>query len=175
MQQRVNVHTKVFEAPIQFSIDEMVQEAREIFGEIGIEITQVTDEAMDLTDPEIASLASVDVGACTTLTDISEDHRDLALLRDHAIPDTDIVVYFCKYVSVGRGCAALLPNGPMAILAVTASLYTLAHEIGHLLGLFHVTDTNRLMVDRTTTIINPPPDLIEEEIAIIKKSRFVLS
>jgi hypothetical protein len=55
----------------------------------------------------------------------------------------------------------------------TASQWTLGHEIGHVLGLPHVTPTDRLMMGGGTwNITNPPPDLIAEEAATMDSSPF---
>jgi len=41
----------------------------------------------------------------------------------------------------------------------------MGHEIGHVLGLSHVNDNNRLMTENGTgNITNPPPDLISTEV-----------
>ena len=43
-------------------------------------------------------------------------------------------------------------------------VYKDPNEVGHVLGLNHVNDTNRLMTGGgTANITNPPPDLVESE------------
>jgi predicted Zn-dependent protease len=40
----------------------------------------------------------------------------------------------------------------------------MGHEVGHVLGLSHVNNNDRLMTGNgTANITNPPPDLIESE------------
>jgi hypothetical protein len=47
----------------------------------------------------------------------------------------------------------------------------LGHEIGHVLGLRHIDDNNRLMTGNgTSNITNPPPDLISNEVIAMRKS-----
>jgi hypothetical protein len=48
---------------------------------------------------------------------------------------------------------------------------TMGHEIGHVLGLSHVNDNNRLMTGNgTSNITNPPPDLISTEVNTMRAS-----
>jgi hypothetical protein len=47
----------------------------------------------------------------------------------------------------------------------------MAHEVGHVLGLAHVSDNNRLMTGNgTSNITNPPPDLIATEVNTMRAS-----
>ena len=46
----------------------------------------------------------------------------------------------------------------------TATQWTFAHEVGHVLGFFHVNNNDRLMTGNgTSNITNPPPDLVATE------------
>lgn len=57
------------------------------------------------------------------------------------------------------GCAAH-PDGRRGFtVASGASQWTWGHELGHVLGLGHETDTDNLMYIPTASITNPPPDL----------------
>jgi hypothetical protein len=57
------------------------------------------------------------------------------------------------------------------VVAQNASIWTLAHEVGHVLGLSHVDDNNRLMTGNgTTNITNPPPDLISTVVIAMRAS-----
>ena len=64
-----------------------------------------------------------------------------------------------------NGCAAFPTNRPSAVVASIASEWTLGHEVGHVLGLPHVTPTDRLMTGGgTNNITNPPSDLVASEV-----------
>jgi hypothetical protein len=86
----------------------------------------------------------------------------------------DVVAYFVRSTQPPfNGCAAFPSGRPGAAVASGASAWTLAHEIGHVLGLSHVNDNNRLMTGNgTDNITNPPPDLIASESSTMLASPF---
>lgn len=96
------------------------------------------------------------------------------LERDHAA--SDIVVYYVRSTNMGvRGCAAH-PNGrPGSVVTDVETQYTMAHEIGHVLGLNHVTDTTNLMHGGGTgNITQHPPNLTNAQINTIKSSEYLV-
>ena len=56
------------------------------------------------------------------------------------------------------------------ILAKYATKWTLAHEVGHVLGLKHVEEEDRLMIPCTKYIKTDPPLLVLEEIQQMQQS-----
>jgi hypothetical protein len=61
---------------------------------------------------------------------------------------SDIAIYYVRGPLIGGavGCAPFLtPTGVAVVVTNGAPVQTLAHEIGHVLGLGHVNDTNNLM------------------------------
>ena len=59
------------------------------------------------------------------------------------------------------------------MVAQGATQWTLGHEVGHVLGLFHVNNNDRLMTGNgTANITNPPPDLIGTEVTTMNNSAF---
>ena len=73
-----------------------------------------------------------------------------------------------------NGCAAHPDGRPGAIIASYATEWTLAHEVGHVLGLYHVASARRLMTGLGTgNIEDPPPDLLPQEIDTMMASTYV--
>lgn len=72
------------------------------------------------------------------------------------------------------GCAAHPLDKPGAIASASfANEWTLAHQIGHVLGLDHVDGVNRLMTRRSTgTIEAAVPEIVESEVATMMDSPF---
>ncbi|MED3787307.1 hypothetical protein P4576_08560 [Peribacillus frigoritolerans] len=72
----------------------------------------------------------------------------------------DIAVYFVKgpLIAPAIGCAPFItPNGPAIVISNAPSGFlrsgqTLAHELGHTLGLAHVDDRNNLMFGGTPSL-----------------------
>ena len=95
--------------------------------------------------------------------------------RNNAGPN-DIVIYFVRStVPVYGGCATHPQGRPGAVVASDADRWTLAHEIGHVLGLSHP-DTQsdplpeRLMTGEGISPTSPPPDVVAAEVATMKSS-----
>lgn len=179
----VRVHVKILEAPT-IPVDDMMWNMRELFGPLGIAVELASTESLDL-----PTLTDLDVGACDGAT---TDQTQLFANRNNA-GATDLVVYFCRSVSnvaTGdsfNGCASFPAGSPGVVVASYASPWTLAHEIGHALGLAHVDDPappdaaapaaqlDSLMTGRgTANITNPPPDITGGERSTMLASTLML-
>lgn len=80
---------------------------------------------------------------------------------------------------IGRAASeeAVLPapafpaNRPSCCVVQGATQWTMAHEVGHVLGLSHVNNNDRLMTGNGTgNITNPPPDLVSSEVTTMLNS-----
>ena len=172
-EERLNLFLIILTEPTSFTRTEMLDEMRYIYGDVGIDVNVRGGETLDLNDPAIAPLDDIDTGSCTGGSP-STEQRNLSDFRNNATAN-DVVIYFCRSVSKNtgslNGCASHPVDRPMAVVASYASLYTMAHEVGHVLGLGHVDDNNRLMTENGTgNITNAPPDLIQEEIDTMLES-----
>ena len=175
--QTLTVHIKILSNPTRFTITQMFDEMRTIYGAAGIPVVLGSTETLNVALPAIASLNDIDCGTCTS-GNPSGEQMALSNNRNNAAAN-HVVVYMCRSVSYNsgslNGCASFPAGRPMAVVAGYASRYTMAHEVGHVLGLNHVSDNNRLMTGLgTDNITNPPPDLIASEIATMMASNLTV-
>ncbi len=85
-----------------------------------------------------------------------------------------VIVFVRTLVPAAPGCASHQPDKPGAVLSsALAGEWTLAHEIGHVVGLGDVTDDSRLMFRSTAAIATLPPALSDDDVATILNSPLV--
>lgn len=157
-EQTLRLHVKILTNPT-ISIERMVIAMQQVYEAVGIRVHWVSTETLNL-----PALNDVDVGTCT-LGSVTTEQTQLFANRNNAW-GKDVVVYFVRStVPPYNGCAAH-PNGqPGAVVAQIATVWTLAHEVGHVLGLRHINDNNRLMTGNgTSNITNTPPNLVSTEV-----------
>jgi hypothetical protein len=191
--QHVRVHLKIIDNPIGFTLDEMVSAMRQVYANFGIGVIIRTTEDLTTVLPPatITDFLTIDIGGCVMGTTTTEQD-DLFNNRNN-VGNNEIVVYFVQSTNPpNNGCAAH-PNGrPGAVVVRAASRWTLAHEIGHVLGLRHVESGtcprnlnpprfDLCLFDRLMTccgtggITNPPPDLIQSEVNIMNNSNLTVT
>ncbi len=160
----VRLHAKVLTQP-NIPVNTMVQRMREVYGAVGIAVELASTETLNL-----PALNDCDVGACT-LGNTTGEQNQLFANRNNAGAN-DVVVYFVRStVPPFNGCAAHPAGRPGAVVAQGATQWTLAHEVGHVLGLFHVNNNDLLMTGNGTgNITNPPPDLGAGEVTTMLNS-----
>lgn len=163
------LHVKILTDPTRFSIEQMTDTMREVYATANIRVDVASTERLDL-----PLLTDLDLGeGCG---DITTEVNELFNNRNN-VGTNDIVAYFIRStVPVYNGCAAYPSGKPGCVTTRGASLWTFAHEIGHVLGLPHVDRVGSCLPDRlmtccgTDTITNPPPDLIDSEIRTMEDS-----
>jgi hypothetical protein len=157
VRESVRVHAKLLTAP-DIPLRSMASSMLEVYltAEVGMKL--LTIQALNL-----PALNDLEVGECRqgqTTAEQNELFRHRGSVGEH-----DVAVYFVRSTDPPlNGCAAHPAGRPSAVVAQGASRWTLAHEVGHVLGLVHVNDNDRLMTGNGTgNITNPPPDLVTSE------------
>jgi Metallo-peptidase family M12B Reprolysin-like len=160
----VRLHLKIVQQP-NVAITTMVDNMRQVYGSVGVGVTLASTETLNLP----ATFLDIEVGGCSGSTTSEQDQ--LFSNRNNAGAN-DVVVYFVRStVPPFNGCASHPSGRPGAVVASIASQWTMAHEVGHVLGLSHVNDNNRLMTGNGTSgITNPPPDLVPTEVSTMQSS-----
>ena len=163
-EQTLRLHIKVLTTPT-ISIDRMVSAMQQVYESVGIRVHHVSTENLNL-----PLLNDLDVGGCFAGSTTAEQNT-LFANRNNAW-GSDVVVYFVRStVPTYNGCAAFPAGAPGAAVAQIATVWTLAHEVGHVLGLNHVNDSNRLLTGGgTSNLTNLPPDLVASEVLTMRSS-----
>ena len=178
--QRLRFHVKIVNnnSPPLAPIATMVSNMQLLFAQASILVDWVSTE--NLTIPFLSDIA---VPSCVTGGDISDEHDQLFENRNNAEPN-DVVVYFVRSIVPALNGCALHPYGsPGAIVTATGSQWTLAHEVGHVLGLEHIAGENapacttpnfaRLMTGCGTNNTVGTPTLIASELDTMQESVYV--
>src|SRR5690606_26985037 len=155
----------ILETPTSFTIDAQFAAMQEVYAMAGIRVDCASTE--NLTIP---LLNDIDVGGCTMGTVLLE--QTILFAQRNIVGRTDVVVYYVRStVPVHDGCAAHPSGRPGCVVVRSASRCTLGHEFGHVLGIHHANDNNRLMTGNGTfNITNPPPNLTSGETSTMRNS-----
>jgi hypothetical protein len=137
------IHIKVLQQP-NIAIDTMLRNMRQVFSTANIRV--VVGSRENLGGPAFAALLDVDVGTCprppVAQATLTAEQAQLFQNRNN-VGANEIAVYFVRTTNpTSNGCSASTANQPSVVVAQTASPWTLAHEIGHVLGLAHIPGEN---------------------------------
>jgi Metallo-peptidase family M12B Reprolysin-like len=135
--QCVRIHLKTLQAPT-VPVPTMLLLMRAVYATADIGVIVGSRET--LSGPNFALLLDLDVGPCQRGTTSAEQNQ-LFQSRANAGAN-DIVVYFTRSVlqnnaTTLNGCASFPTGRPGVAVAQVASRWTMAHEVGHALGLNH--------------------------------------
>jgi hypothetical protein len=162
---RLRLHIRILKEPLYFTVDQMLGSMRDVYAQAGIAV-----EIGSTTRLALPELEDLDIGPCVRGVLTMQQARLFSHRR--GIGSGEVVVYFIRStLPRSRGCAAHPENRPGAVVTRVASLWTLAHEVGHVLGLGHTDDPARLMMQGDTSRITvEQPRISAEEIAILRAS-----
>ncbi|MDP9841010.1 hypothetical protein [Streptosporangium lutulentum] len=176
----VTLHLKSLSEP-NVPVRTMLVSMRTVYNTANVGVRVGSRE--DLGGNAFAMLRDLDTGTCIMGGTPTAEQTTLFANRNN-VGINDIVIYFVRTTNPGsNGCANHPTGRPGAVVTRGATQWTLAHEIGHVLGLRHVDDPpppnpgapspllDRLMTGRgTASITNPPPDLINTEVTTMRSS-----
>jgi hypothetical protein len=178
MAKTVRVHARLLQAPSRSTMDEMLYHATMLYATYNIELIEASREVYTTPGTELDRFQILFVGdevEDEPTADLADLHETLRVggreLGVETAP-TDIVVAFVRsLVPAARGCSRHPLERPGAVLSASmADQWTLAHQLGHLLGLAHGTDPDNLMFPSTEAIEVEPPQLTDEEVITILAS-----
>jgi len=174
----IRIHLKVLTSPT-VAISNMLVRMRQVYqtADIGVEVTSRESLAgipnfVGLND--LAVVPNCPSGATT-------NQQNQLFQNRNNVGANEIVVYFVRsLVPVLNGCASFPAGNPGAVVAQIASRWTTGHEVGHVLGLSHISGENapacttpdfaRLMTGCGTGNITGIPTIVQAEIDTMRGS-----
>lgn len=182
----ITLHIKILTEPV-VPLAQMLSSMRQVYQTAGIAVMVATRQILDVA--ALAALNDLDAGGCCTGCPTSAEQTALYQHNDN-VALNDLVAYFVQTVTqttptvqILNGCTTVASAA--AAISQGASRWTLAHEMGHALGLSHITgerdssgkcitpDRTRLMTGCSTDIIVGVPTVSSTEIATMNSSPHV--
>jgi hypothetical protein len=150
-------------------LETMLANLRQVYATANIAVDVRPRRVLDL-----PGFLDLPVGAC--LTDLPTPEQELLFGLREGVGPNEVVAYFVHATRPPlNGCATHPAGRPGAVIARDASVWSLAHEVGHVLGLDHVNDSHHLMTGNgTDNIVNPPPILDAREAITMRASPYVI-
>jgi hypothetical protein len=162
----LTLHVRIVQPP-KISSDLLYGWLAQIYQAIGIQARLGTIEQLDI--PEFYD---VDAGSCPLDGSVSPQ---LAALHSHrdGMTSMEPAIYFVRSMPRYHACASHAKNVPACVISQEVWPLTMAHEVGHVLGLRHTDDNHNLMYAYGVQNTSPPTVLTDEQRAIIRQSPYV--
>lgn len=168
----VRVHLRILVTPRHTPVQTLVDNIVALYGSYGFDVVIASRTSL-VGDDSLAGLHYVDIGECRRSFGATEQQAELFAKVGDGVPRTDILACVVRgLIEPKAGCASHPVDRPALVIGGDeAQPWTLAHEVGHVLGLVdHPTDRNRLMYWTTAAITDEPPDFRPDEIATMLAS-----
>lgn len=180
---RVRIHLRSLVPETTEPLSRQENNARMVLAQYGIQLVTASGQSMQLTAAEQAMFEDVNVGECNlNKSGLSSELTALLNKGLVGVGANEIVVFFAKKVSDKHGselngCAEQdASNRAITVVSSTASPWTMAHEIVHVLlegySPVHSLDMGNLMYAPTASINANPPSLDTTQLQTIRASRF---
>jgi hypothetical protein len=171
---RLRLHFKILVDP-DLPIATMLGVMQRLYRPAGILVEEASRERLRLPTLEDLDLFGPSGNACIR-NDPSAEQVQLFSHRNHVGP-RELAIYFVRYTTPRAfGCASHPAGRPGAAIAKRATRFTLAHEVGHVLGLPHVNPEDcsvqptRLMTGCGTNTLGTTAIFTPAEMAIMRRS-----
>lgn len=171
----VNIFTL---AAVKFDYFKAIEFAEKLYGSNGIYFDIRQGLCLALSEAQQVKLQVID-GACKWDQNNAEQDDLFNLVKDRVTSGISIFIVGgikTDATTTISGCAGHSPSKPAAVVSATGTMYTLAHELGHVLltsshSPVHETSTSNIMVNGTHKIpANSFPTFNKTQIKQILKS-----
>lgn len=169
----IKIHVRTLATPPSgdsVSVATMIRSMRRVYEQYGILTEVVKEDSLSL-----PHLEDLEVGGCKK-GELKPEQLELFEHRGSAA-EKEIVIYIVRStVDPSAGCASHPEDKPSAVVSHMASVWTLGHEVGHVLGLIHADDTTPALMTAGGTISLPVtrlPKLTDKELKIIRASKYL--
>ena len=178
---RLPIHIRTLALP-NFNYSKAIEIAGKLFGSNGIFMDIRSEFCLALSEADAVKFNVID-GECKW-NQFSSEQEDLYELAKIS-PGSGVAVCIVGGVKTSsgslNGCAGHAPSKPAVVIGADATVYTLAHEIGHVLlgpsfSPVHTESTSNIMYKSTNGIpAGSSPTFNAEQATQIKKSGFLIA